>query len=494
MAGRDLRGPERRAIMAWMRERPVLPRGKWDALDDQARRRAFTVASAANLNVLRVVWEKADQALAADQSFDEFELSTMEALAKGWGDAQAPALLALMESNLQLAYNAGRFVELLLPDRLEERPFLRFDPLLDYRTSQICWHRAGIVRRFDDPFWQRNWPPLHVRCRSSVRALTPGEAEAHGPGPAEPPERPQPGGWGKPPVLEEYFPEQRAGAQTTAALQELAGTSWRFPPPLYEAYHRAMQDWRRQIPQLQDELRLQPPGGWQRIEEAAAWAAANYPRLRFDLGALSVEGARVALSEWHALARAWPDAALTLWGFGGGGGADPAALSADRRQLLIGDGYEDAGAYEGTDHLEGYGPAAAITYCFGRLLASWLRSRREGLVPITAPDGFGRVDRVLALWQRRVRPTAELSCLALRGPDHAIAEGLCALRFWPEPRWPPYVRKLALLLDALGGGVDAWTPEQKVRGLRGLTESERRQAKADQLALALRIGLSEADL
>jgi transcriptional regulator with XRE-family HTH domain len=499
MAARDLRAPERRAIMSWMRERPILPRAQWDALDDQARRRAFTVATAAHLNVLRVVWEQADQALAKDLSFDQFELRTMEALAKGWGDDRAPALLAMMESNLQLAYNAGRFVELLLPERLAVRPFLRFDPLLDYRTSQICWHRQGIVRRWDDPFWQRNWPPLHVRCRSSVRALTPGEAQREGSGPPEPPERPQPGGWGRPPVLEEYFPEQRAGAQTTAGLQEVLGTTWRFPPALYTAYHQALAEWRERIPALRQDLRQRGPGGWQGLQEALAWAGAWYPRIQWSLEGAELEQVGPAIIEWHALAQAWPDAALTIWMWGTMPALQeegPGALSPDRRQLWLSAAwYSSAERWrEPTSHLEGWGPGPAITYLFGRLLASWLRFRREALIPVLAPDGFGRVDRVLGLWQRKIRATAGLSQHAMEGPDQALAEGLTALRWWPAARWPPYVRALAQLLDALQGGLETWIPPDGARSMRGLSASEREQARADQLALARKIGLSETDL
>lgn len=472
MGERHLRAPERRAIMAWVRERPVLPRAEWERLDEQARRRAFSVVLSTHLNVLREVFEQADRALAEDLSYDAFSLRTMEALSKRWGDADAPAWLAVMDTNMQAAYNAGRFVELLLPERLSDRPYFLFDPVLDERTSPVCWHRRGIVRRYDDPFWQGNWPPLHIRCRSALRALTPAQARAHGPGPDTPPEAPQKG-WGHPPRLEEYFPEQRA--ESTLATESL-----RFPPSLYAAFWAAISTWREKIPALRDDLRQQPAGAWRSVEEAEAWAQANYPRVTWALRGLDLAVVREGLSWWHQLAQQHPDTAVTVWTAG--------EASAAARHVTFFDRWG-----EDEQHAS-QGRGAAVLYQFGLLLVRWLRTRREALLPVVAPDGFGRVDRTLALWQRRIRADGALSAHATTGRDEAFAEGMIALHLWPPSLWPPYVVAQQQLLLALAGGVDAWVPADKVQDLRAVPPAARAQVKQEQAALALRIGLQETDL
>lgn len=59
----------------------------------------------------------------------------------------------------------------------ESFPLLRFDAVLDDRTTELCKSLDGVVRPIDDAFWNSYYPPNHFNCRSDVRQLREGEAD-----------------------------------------------------------------------------------------------------------------------------------------------------------------------------------------------------------------------------------------------------------------------------------------------------------------------------
>jgi SPP1 gp7 family putative phage head morphogenesis protein len=48
-------------------------------------------------------------------------------------------------------------------------PYLKFDAVRDASTSAVCNALEGVCRPVGDPFWNTHYPPLHWRCRSTVR-------------------------------------------------------------------------------------------------------------------------------------------------------------------------------------------------------------------------------------------------------------------------------------------------------------------------------------
>ncbi|HWP96419.1 MAG TPA: minor capsid protein [Syntrophomonadaceae bacterium] len=59
-------------------------------------------------------------------------------------------------------YNRGRLVGY----RENLVDYVRFSAIRDFRTSQICISRHGLLMAMDDPQLGSNTPPLHGRCRS----------------------------------------------------------------------------------------------------------------------------------------------------------------------------------------------------------------------------------------------------------------------------------------------------------------------------------------
>ena len=61
-----------------------------------------------------------------------------------------------------------------------EPEFLEFIGIEDFRQTPVCASRSGIVKKRTDPFWKKNFPPLHFNCRSTVRPVYAEEATAFG--------------------------------------------------------------------------------------------------------------------------------------------------------------------------------------------------------------------------------------------------------------------------------------------------------------------------
>jgi SPP1 gp7 family putative phage head morphogenesis protein len=164
----------------WFRQRVPMLEGEFASLDAAAKRKAFTVAGVAQLDMVHQVWQALDKALADGTTFEEFKATVGQRLAVAWGKPNPARLETIFRTNMQLAYGAGRYRQLTDPDVLETRPYWMYDAVLDSRTSSLCKRLDKTVLRHDDPFWKSHIPPLHHRCRSGLRSLTAEQAQARG--------------------------------------------------------------------------------------------------------------------------------------------------------------------------------------------------------------------------------------------------------------------------------------------------------------------------
>ena len=194
---------------------------EYRALEDRARRKAFTVAGVMDLDLLNDTFKALDKAVAQGTTFETFVKEVGPRLEATWGKADSSRLETIFSTNVLSAYSAGRWRQLTDPDVLAERPYHMFDAVLDGRTSEVCKHLDGTIRPANDPFWQTATPPLHHRCRSGIISLTEDEAKTRGV--TDKPPKPLPAsGFGKPPSADEWKPELS-----------------KYPPELQAAYEGA---------------------------------------------------------------------------------------------------------------------------------------------------------------------------------------------------------------------------------------------------------------
>ncbi len=217
----DLDSP--REAVAWFRARAPISRDAWDALDERARRRAFTLAGAAGLDIVTEAWRAVDRAVATGSNFTDFKREVRAQLARSWANTDG-RLNVVFRNGVQSAYAAGRYAQATEPDVLAERPFWRFEAILDSRTTPICQPLDGTIRPASDPWWHTHYPPLHHQCRSGVTTLTRERAARDGgtsdlPTDGDAPQR----GWGLAPGAGEWEPDL---AGYPAELRA-AYTAWR---------------------------------------------------------------------------------------------------------------------------------------------------------------------------------------------------------------------------------------------------------------------------
>lgn len=166
----------------------------WKELDQRAHAQAFTVAKAAQLDVLRDIREAVQTALKEGKTEAWFQKHLAPKLKeKGWWGKQpmvdprtgeerrvqlgSPARLKLIyRQNMQTAFMAGRYKQML--ENADARPFWQYVAILDGKTRPSHKILNGRTFRYDDPFWGSHYPPNGFNCRCRVRALSDTRLEA----------------------------------------------------------------------------------------------------------------------------------------------------------------------------------------------------------------------------------------------------------------------------------------------------------------------------
>jgi len=166
--------------LRWFLERVVLTDDELDALSAGARTQAFWFADGTQMRMVQDVFDQIVKGLDTGETFAAFKKRVSASLASAWGGANPFRVETIWINAIQRAYNGGRYRQLTKPAVKRFRPFWMYDAIMDSRTSTICKERDSTVLPADDPWWDSNYPPLHHRCRSAVRALTKRQANRKG--------------------------------------------------------------------------------------------------------------------------------------------------------------------------------------------------------------------------------------------------------------------------------------------------------------------------
>lgn len=169
-----------REAMAAFGKRVPMPKAEFEALDQQAREYAFTVAGAAQADLVAEVYEAVGRAIENGTTLDDFKAEVGGKLSEAWGGERPARLETIFRTNVQTAYSEGRHAVFSAPAVKEARPYLRFDTIDDDRRDEDCADCDGVVLPQDDPWWAAHTPPLHFNCRCSFVALSPEEAGEEG--------------------------------------------------------------------------------------------------------------------------------------------------------------------------------------------------------------------------------------------------------------------------------------------------------------------------
>lgn len=146
-------------------------------LGQRARDRAFAVSGVDRLDLVARVHEALAKAVREGTTMETFKKDVLPAFEAEGGISRA-RLETIFRTNIQTAYMAGRHSQML--EAAGVRPFWRYTAVNDSRTRPS--HRAlhGLVRRYDDPFWDVFYPPNGFNCRCSVTTLSERQVQERG--------------------------------------------------------------------------------------------------------------------------------------------------------------------------------------------------------------------------------------------------------------------------------------------------------------------------
>lgn len=167
--------------LKYFKTRLPMTKEEFAALEKAIRARAFTVANVATLDIVQAIYNSLLKALETGATMEEFRQEVNEFIQnEGYIGLTPYRADNIFRTNIQTAYNVGRYEQQTLPAVTESRPIWIYDAVNDNRTRPAHLSMNGVARRYDDPFWDTWYPPNGYRCRCSVRTASEDEAERKG--------------------------------------------------------------------------------------------------------------------------------------------------------------------------------------------------------------------------------------------------------------------------------------------------------------------------
>jgi SPP1 gp7 family putative phage head morphogenesis protein len=198
------------------RDKVPLTRSAFDQIIEAYRGRAFTIAKQETVGAVSIVQQWLDRALEEGLTLKAFRDGLDAAAATGGIRAVNPYhARTVFETNVQTAYNAGRWEMYHAPEVVDAFPLYQYHTVGDDRVRPAHAQMEGYIARRDDPVWDAWWPPNGFNCRCTVTAISGIEARRDGLRPSRR-QVPQP---------DPGFSGNAAAAIRTAGLRESEGAA-----------------------------------------------------------------------------------------------------------------------------------------------------------------------------------------------------------------------------------------------------------------------------
>jgi hypothetical protein len=166
--------PPEEAI-AFLRRKVNATSKDWTTIWQRANVKSFTVAGAAKDALVDDFRQSVAKALETGTSLSTF-MDDFDAIVArhGWvhnGDA-AWRSRVIFETNLSVAYSAGRYAQQIEPETLAAFPYWQYvhSGARHPRHDHLSWD--GQVLRADDPWWDTHYPPNGWGCGCWVRPVS----------------------------------------------------------------------------------------------------------------------------------------------------------------------------------------------------------------------------------------------------------------------------------------------------------------------------------
>lgn len=169
----------------FLRDKKVVKKQDFELLAEEYRPYAFTVAHVESISTLTLAQGELGAFLSSGESLGEFQATIADAFQRRGITPLAPHHIEnVFRTNMQTAYNAGRWNELMDPEMATFFPMFEYHNPLDERSrlTHAAMAKPGANRfRRDDPIWFAWWPPNGYNCRCWVVGVSDPRAMANTP-------------------------------------------------------------------------------------------------------------------------------------------------------------------------------------------------------------------------------------------------------------------------------------------------------------------------
>ena len=171
-----------------IRAKLAVPTKRWDDMLGEVHVKAFTVAGATKLDLLKDLHGAVATAIEKGQSINQFRQQFDKTVAKhGWEykGTRGWRTRVIYDTNLRTAHMAGRHKQVQRVKK--KRPFQIYMTVGDQqvRPEHAAWHK--LVLPVDDPWWDTHYPPNGWGCRCYINTANQRQLDRQGLSPAKAP-------------------------------------------------------------------------------------------------------------------------------------------------------------------------------------------------------------------------------------------------------------------------------------------------------------------
>lgn len=143
--------------------------------------KAFTISDVSSADLLMAVKKEIVSAMEEGTTIKEFRQRVATLFEKGGYEALAPFHIdTIFRTNMQIAYQAGRYRQMRSPAVLMARPYWRYVAVLDGSTRPEHAAMHGKIYKHDHSYWDTWFPPNGFRCRCYVQTVSAREIDRNG--------------------------------------------------------------------------------------------------------------------------------------------------------------------------------------------------------------------------------------------------------------------------------------------------------------------------
>lgn len=155
----------------FFRQKTRIPTAHWTNVWRTAHARGFMVAGAGTDALLKDFQDAIRKGLEQGTTLATFRQDFDGIVERhGWDFNGTPGWRSriIYETNLSMAFSAGRYAQLTEPETLKAFPYWTYihSGSSHPRLQHLAWN--GLTLRADDPFWHSHYPPNGWRCGCRV--------------------------------------------------------------------------------------------------------------------------------------------------------------------------------------------------------------------------------------------------------------------------------------------------------------------------------------